>query len=99
MMSIFDFFLPRRPPSAAIAKERLQIVLAHERAGRDGPDFLPMLQRELLSVVAKYIQVKDDMIKINLSKEGSASMLEINVELNAPTSGGSGKPAGASASA
>jgi cell division topological specificity factor len=50
-MSVFDFFFPRRPASASIAKERLQIVLAHERAGRDGPDFLPQLQRDLLAVI------------------------------------------------
>ncbi len=80
-MSLFDFFFPKKPASAAIAKERLQIVLAHERAGRDGPDFLPLLQKELLAVVAKYIPVKDDMIRVNLGKAGTASVLEINVEM------------------
>ena len=80
-MSIFDFFFPKKPSSAAIAKERLQIVLAHERAGRSSPDFLPLLQKELLAVVAKYIPVKDDMIRVALSKAGNASVLEINVEM------------------
>jgi len=80
-VSLFDFFFPKKPASAAIAKERLQIVLAHERAGRDGPDFLPLLQKELLAVVAKYIPVKDDMIRVNLGKAGTASVLEINVEM------------------
>ncbi len=80
-MSLFDFFFPKKPASAAIAKERLQIVLAHERAGRDGPDFLPLLQKELLAVVAKYIPVKDDMIRVQLGKAGTASVLEINVEM------------------
>ena len=79
-MSLFDFIFPKRPASAAVAKERLQIVLAHERAGRDSPDFLPALQKELLGVVAKYVAVKDDMIRVNLGKAGSASVLEINVE-------------------
>lgn len=96
-MSLFDFFFPKRPASAAIAKERLQIVLAHERVGRDGPDFLPALQRELLAVVAKYIEVKEDMIRMNLERAGNASVLEINVELGAnpvPVKSGRAKEAG-----
>jgi cell division topological specificity factor len=82
-MSLFDFIFPKKPPSAAVAKERLQIVLAHERAGRDGPDFLPLLQKELLAVVAKYVVVREDMIHVSLDKAGSASVLEINVEIPA----------------
>jgi cell division topological specificity factor len=82
-MRLFDFFFPRKPPSAAIAKERLQIVLAHERAQRSGPDFLPLLQRELLAVVAKFVPVKEEMIRVALSKAGTASVLEINVEMPA----------------
>jgi|SRR5690348_224447 cell division topological specificity factor len=84
MMSLFDFFFPKRPASASIAKERLQIVLAHERVGRGGPDFLPALQKDLLAVVAKYVAIKDDMLRVKLGKEGSASVLEINVELGDP---------------
>lgn len=80
-MSLFDFIFTKKPSSAVIAKERLQIVLAHERAGRNSPDFLPLLQKELLAVVAKYIPVKDDMIHVSLGKAGHASVLEINVEM------------------
>ncbi|HYM03821.1 MAG TPA: cell division topological specificity factor MinE [Stellaceae bacterium] len=80
-MSLFDFFFPKKPASASIAKERLQIVLAHERAGRNGPDFLPLLQKELLAVVARYIPVKDDMIHVHLGRAGTASVLEINIEM------------------
>ncbi len=82
-MSVFDFFFPKRPASASIAKERLQIVLAHERAGRDTPDFLPRMQRELLAVVAKYVAIHEDMIRISMSRAGTASVLEINVEVPA----------------
>ena len=82
-MSLFDFFFPKKPASASIAKERLQIVLAHERAGRDSPEFLPRMQRELLAVVAKYIAIKEDMIRVSLGKAGNASVLEINVEIPA----------------
>jgi len=80
-MSLLDFFR-KRNPSASIAKERLQIVLAHERAGRHAPDFLPLLQKELLAVVAKFVDVSDDMIKIHLESVGGTSVLEINVELD-----------------
>jgi cell division topological specificity factor len=80
-MSLLSFFR-KRNPSASIAKERLQIVLAHERAGRHAPDFLPLLQREVLAVVAKYLDVTDEMIKIHLERVGETSVLEINVELD-----------------
>jgi cell division topological specificity factor len=80
-VSLFDFFFPKRTASASVAKERLQIVLAHERAGRDSPDFLPRLQKELLHVVGKYIAIDEDMIRVTLGKAGAASVLEINVEI------------------
>ena len=80
-MSLLNFFR-KRTESASIAKERLQIVLAHERAGRNAPDFLPLLQKEILAVVAKYLDVSDEMIKIHLEKVGGTSVLEINVELD-----------------
>ena len=83
MMNLIDRIFGRRPTqSASIAKERLQIVLAHERAGRDAPEFLPLLQKEILTVVAKYLDVDDDMIKVQLEKIGGTSVLEINVELD-----------------
>lgn len=83
-MSLFSIFFPKRLGSAAVAKERLQIVLAHERAGRDGPEFLPQLQKELLAVVARYVDVQDDMLRVKVGREGNASVLEINVELGLP---------------
>jgi cell division topological specificity factor len=81
-MSIFSRLFGKREASASVAKERLQIVLAHERASRTAPDFLPVLQREIMAVVAKYLEVDDDMIRVTLEKEGTTSMLEINVELD-----------------
>ena len=75
------FFSPHRH-SAAIAKERLKIVLAHERAGSHAPDFLPKLQRELIDVVGRYVEIRDDMIRVNLGKAGDTSLLEINIEID-----------------
>src|ERR1044072_60592 len=74
-------FSPHRH-SAAIAKERLKIVLAHERAGRGAPDFLPKLQRDLIDVVGRYVEIRDDMIRVNLGKSGETSLLEINIEID-----------------
>jgi cell division topological specificity factor len=85
-MGIFERFFGRRPATAGIAKERLQIVLAHERASRDTPDFLPALQRELLDVIGRYVEIRDDLVKIKIGRQSSdTSVLEINVELNPST--------------
>src|SRR5579864_5216815 len=75
------FFSPHRH-SAAIAKERLKIVLAHERAGSSAPDFLPKLQRELIDCVSRYVEIREDMIRVNLGKSGETSLLEINIEID-----------------
>jgi cell division topological specificity factor len=85
-MNLFkSLFAPQRN-SASVAKERLKIVLAHERAGRDAPDFLPKLQKELIDVVGRYVEIRDDMIRVNLGKNlgkaGETSLLEINIEID-----------------
>jgi cell division topological specificity factor len=82
-MGILSFFFARREAaSAGIAKERLQIVLAHERAGRNAPDFLPALQRDLIAVVRRYVAIKEELISVNLARQKEASVLEINIELD-----------------
>ena len=80
-MRFLNYFFPPHPTSAAIAKERLKIVLAHERAGSHAPDFLPRLQKELIDVVGRYVEIRDDMIRVNLGKSGETSLLEINIEI------------------
>ncbi|WP_445681138.1 cell division topological specificity factor MinE [Radicibacter daui] len=80
-MSIFDvLFRKKEPQSASIAKERLQIVLAHERSRGGGPDFLPDLKRDILQVVAKYVEISDEQINVQLESSAATSMLEINIE-------------------
>jgi cell division topological specificity factor len=81
-MGLFNFLFRERHKSAVVAKERLQIILSHERASRDAPEFLPALQRELLEVVGRYVEIRDDMIRVNLGKLGDTSLLEINVEID-----------------
>jgi cell division topological specificity factor len=81
MAGFFRSLFGPRQTSASIAKERLKIVLAHERAGRNAPDFLPMLQKELLVVVGRYVEISDDMIRVTLANSGDTSSLEINIEI------------------
>lgn len=81
---VFNFpFFPRKGNSAQAAKERLQILLAHDRAGSTGPDYLPMLQREILEVVKRHVQIDGDSVDIRIDKGADISCLEINIELPA----------------
>jgi cell division topological specificity factor len=67
--------------TAKCAKERLQIIIAHERGERDKPDYLPALQKEILAVIAKYVDIKKDDVKIELERQEGCSILELNVVL------------------
>ena len=82
-MSIFNFFRAAPRASAVQAKERLQSAMAHERAGRSGPDYLPMLQQELLAVIAKYVNIDENKVEVKLDRGGDCSTLEVNIELPA----------------
>jgi cell division topological specificity factor len=98
-MGLLSLLFPERRTSAVIARERLKIVLSHERASRDAPDFLPVLQKELLDVVGRYVEIRGDMIRVNLGKSGDTSLLEINVEIDGakakPTKNGAAGKTGA----
>jgi len=83
-MSIIDYFRSlQKRKSASVAKERLQIIVAHERNALNSRtlDFLPLLQKELLDVVRKYIEVSDNQIRVNVEKNGSYEVLEVNIAL------------------
>lgn len=80
-MNIFDIFRIKKNPTAAIAKERLQIIVAHERRQNNSPDYLPMLQKELLEVIAKYVKVKQDQVQVSFQNAGDCSILELNITL------------------
>ena len=82
-MSLLSLLLGEKKKTAAVAKERLQIILAHERAGRNAsePDYLPALQRELLAVIGKYVSIHPDDIKVHLERLDNLEVLEIKIEL------------------
>ena len=81
-MSFLDLFLREKKKTASVAKERLQIILAHERGTRSvEPDFLPALQKDLLEVISKYIKIDAKDIKVHLERDASMEVLEVKIEL------------------
>lgn len=77
---MFDFLKPKKE-TASIAKDRLRIIVAQERTTRGAPDYLPMLQRELLEVIKKYVNVDAEAVNVKLIKEGEHDVLDISVSL------------------
>jgi cell division topological specificity factor len=67
--------------SAAKARERLHVVVAHQRAARNQPDFLPEMQQEIIRVIQKYVSIEKDEVSVQLDKHGNCSVLELNVTL------------------
>lgn len=82
-MSLLSLFLGEKKKTASVAKERLQIILAHERSGRGGaqPDYLPALQRELLAVISKYVQIDSSDLKVHFERQENLEVLEVKIEL------------------
>ena len=82
-MGFLSFFLGEKKKTATVAKERLQLILAHERGGGHArsPDYLPELQRELMAVIAKYVSVNPDDIKVQMERQGDLEVLEVKIEL------------------
>jgi cell division topological specificity factor len=83
MTSFLSFLLGEKKKTASVAKERLQIILAHERTGRNTgqPDYLPALQRDLMAVLSKYIKIDLQDIKVNVERQDNLEVLEVKIEL------------------
>ncbi len=79
-MGLFDF-LKAKKNTAETAKNRLQIIIAQERSSRGAPDYLPLLRRELLEVIRKYVNVDVDAVKVDVIKDGDHDVLDISVAL------------------
>jgi len=81
-MGIFSFFRSRNEDhSAKVAKDRLQVLIAHERTGRNGPDYLPMLKQDILNVIKKYVSVGEDQVSVQLDMQENCDVLELNITL------------------
>ena len=86
-MSLLSLLLGEKKKTASVAKERLQIILAHERSGRNpggSPDYLPALQRDLVAVISKYIKIDPQDIKVDLQRQDNLEVLEVKIELPEP---------------
>ena len=83
-MGLFSFFkTEKKKNSANLAKERLQILIAHERKDKNqkSPDFLPKLRDELVQVIRKYVHVSDEDVNVNLEKGDDYDTLELNITI------------------
>lgn len=82
-MAFFDIFSrgDKDNKTASLAKERLKVIVAHERNARNAPDYLPALQNEILAVIRKYVEIEQDQLQIDLNDDGNCSILEVNVNL------------------
>lgn len=79
-MSLLDYFRSSKKNTASTAKERLQIIVAHERKRRSGPDYLPQLERDILEVIRKYVDIPADQVAVSLEQRGDElSVLELNI--------------------
>ncbi len=82
-MSILDYFKTKKAPCTAVtAKERLQIIVAHQRGERDAPDYFPAMKQEIIDVIRKYVQIESDQVSVQLDQnDENLSVLELNVTL------------------
>ncbi len=81
-MDWLKFFRAEPKNTANLAKERLKVVVAHQREGRSsGPAYLGQLREEILAVVRKYVQVPDSAVNVQLQREDGLEVLEMNIAL------------------
>jgi cell division topological specificity factor len=79
-MSLLRLF-SSRPASAPVARERLQILLAHERGSRGQPDLLMQLREEILAVVSRHVTLDPDKVIVRMERGKDISTLEVYIEL------------------
>ncbi|TBN10758.1 cell division topological specificity factor MinE [Agrobacterium cavarae] len=77
-MSIFNLF--RKQKSAPVARERLQVLLAHERTNQSS-DLVVILREEILAAIAKHVQIDSDKVHVKMDSDEHMSLLEIDVEI------------------
>ncbi|MFC3169776.1 MULTISPECIES: cell division topological specificity factor MinE [Paracoccus] len=83
-MSLFSFVRKPRPAKTAqTAKDRLQILLAHERStsGSAEADYLPMLQRDIIAAIRKHVPIGEQDVEVRMERGDQMSSLEINIDL------------------
>ena len=79
-MGILDIF-QKKKSSAQTARERLQIIIQHQRADCSQPEYIPMLRQEIVKVIAKYVKIDEEQVHVALGTDGNLSKLELNITL------------------
>ena len=79
-MNVLRLFT-RRTASAPVARERLQILLAHERGLRCQPDLLGILREEILAVVSRHVTLDPEKVVVRMDRGKSVSTLEVDIEV------------------
>jgi cell division topological specificity factor len=79
-VNLLNFFTRGR--SAPVARDRLQVLLAHERALSGRADLAAVLQQEILAVIAKHLEIDSDKVIVKLDRGDQVSTLEIDIELS-----------------
>jgi cell division topological specificity factor len=82
-MNLFRFFRSRQ--SAPVARDRLQVLLSHERTIAGGSDLVAILREEILAVIKKHVSVDSDKVQVKMDRGDSVSMLEVDIEIPTPT--------------
>ncbi|WP_372871845.1 cell division topological specificity factor MinE [Shewanella sp.] len=82
-MSLLDYFRSnKKANTASMAKERLQIIVAHQRGERDAPDYFPQMKQEIIEVIRKYVHISEEQVSVQLEQnDDNLSVLELNVTL------------------
>ena len=80
-MKFLDYFRTKNKGTASVAKERLQIIVAHERGSTSGPDYLPQLEQDIVNVIRKYVDIAQDDVNVSLDQNDACSVLELNITL------------------
>jgi len=84
-MSILSFLLGEKKKTATVAKERLQLIIAHEKSGNASHNYLPALQRELIAVISRYVKIADEDIQVHLERQGQLEVIEVKIEIPQPS--------------
>lgn len=82
-LPIFDFLLGQKNKNTASkAKDRLQIILAHERSDRKAPDYLPQMREDILKVISKYVDIDPEQLTLSIDEDNGFEVLELNLPLD-----------------
>lgn len=80
-MSLFKLFTRQQATSAPTARERLQVLLAHERASVGHADLVGLLREEIISVIARHVQIDRDKVNVKMDRGDQVSTLEVDIEI------------------